>query len=207
MRHTSPVSKNSNTGFTLVEVLVAAPIALLAIATLVVTIVSMTGSTIRHQAHAQLQYDVLAALDRIEEDAEIAADIKGMSSTLIDFDSFATSSHPFNPDRQLYNRNTCGALDTVVDRDEALLYSIRYQITNGKLVREPKLDHGCESTHVMLWMKTGPATLIDTKGGSLQMVVSRPTSTSLSVTLTAKRTVSGEEIRYTGSTTVKLQNM
>lgn len=197
MRRTSRTNSTTR-GFTLIEVLVVAPIALLAVAALVVTIVTMTGSAIRTQVQTQVQYDVLAALARVEEDIESAAAINGSSTTVIDIDSFATSRNPADAERQLYDRTTCQPASAGVERENALLYSTNYRVDGDKLVRRVQLDHGCGTTGVMNWMKRDPATLIDAKGGTVRLTVTRPTSSSVEVTLTVTRTVAGEEVSYTG---------
>lgn len=66
MRHTSRTS-----GFTLVELLVIAPLVILLIGALVGVIVHLSGSALRSQARVQLQLDVLSALDQIEQDVKL----------------------------------------------------------------------------------------------------------------------------------------
>lgn len=59
-------------GFTLVELLVVAPIVLLVIAGLVVAMVSMVGDSLAANGRASVAYNMQDALDRIEQDARIA---------------------------------------------------------------------------------------------------------------------------------------
>lgn len=60
-------------GFTLVEMLVVAPIVILAIGAFLTVIISMTGEVISSRASNTLIFNVQDALARIEEDVELSA--------------------------------------------------------------------------------------------------------------------------------------
>ena len=59
-------------GFTLVEMLVVAPIVILFIGAFITVIVNLTGETLSSQASNNLAYNVQDALNRIEEDAQFS---------------------------------------------------------------------------------------------------------------------------------------
>ncbi len=61
-----------NRGFTLVEMLVVAPIVILFIGAFITVIVNLTGETLASQASNNLAYNVQDALNRIEEDAQFS---------------------------------------------------------------------------------------------------------------------------------------
>lgn len=61
-----------SSGFTLVEMLVVAPIVLLVVAGLVVAMISMVGDSLAANGRASVAYNMQDALDRIEQDARIA---------------------------------------------------------------------------------------------------------------------------------------
>jgi len=69
--HHNP-ARSVSRGFTLVEMLVVAPIVLLVIAGLVVAMVSMIGDSLAANGRANVAYNMQDALDRIEQDARIA---------------------------------------------------------------------------------------------------------------------------------------
>ena len=62
--------KNNKAGFTLVEMMIIAPIVILVIGTIVYSIVQLTGDAIAARSSAILIGTVQTALDRIEADTE-----------------------------------------------------------------------------------------------------------------------------------------
>lgn len=65
--------RRRQTGFTLVEMLVVAPIVILAIGAFLTVIISMTGEVISSRASNTLTFNVQDALTRIEEDTKLSA--------------------------------------------------------------------------------------------------------------------------------------
>ena len=65
--------KPHNSGFTLIEMLVVAPIAILAVATIVSFSISIMGDAMIAQARATTAYDTQDALDRIEQDVRVSS--------------------------------------------------------------------------------------------------------------------------------------
>jgi len=61
---------NKKFGFTLIEMMVVAPMLIIIIGTLIVSIVTLTGESLAEGARAQLINDVQEALDRVEGDVQ-----------------------------------------------------------------------------------------------------------------------------------------
>ncbi len=70
-------SRNIRQGFTLVEMLVVAPIVIIVIAGLVAAMVAMVGDALAANGRATTAYDTQDALERIEQDVRIAINFKG----------------------------------------------------------------------------------------------------------------------------------
>lgn len=66
------MSQNNKNGFTLVEILVIAPIVILVIGAFVTTIVSLTGQVLSSRESNNLTYNIQDALNRIEQDIKIS---------------------------------------------------------------------------------------------------------------------------------------
>lgn len=64
--------KTKSRGFTLVEMLVVAPVVILAIGAFLTVIISMTGEVLASRASNSLAYDVQDALNRIEQDVKLS---------------------------------------------------------------------------------------------------------------------------------------
>lgn len=75
-------------GFTLVEVLVVAPIVILTIGAFIALVVTLTGNTLASRGASVLQYNVSDALDRIENDVRIS--VRSLAANNIAF----TASNP-----------------------------------------------------------------------------------------------------------------
>lgn len=68
-----PVSYHTRTGFTLVEMLVVAPIIILAIGAFIAVVVNLTGEVMSSRGANTLTYNVQDALNRIEDDVKLSA--------------------------------------------------------------------------------------------------------------------------------------
>jgi len=66
----SLLQRNKQRGFTLVEMMVVAPMIIIIIGTIIVAIVTLTGGAIAEGGRAQLVYDIQDSLDRIETDVK-----------------------------------------------------------------------------------------------------------------------------------------
>jgi len=71
-------------GFTLIEMLVVAPIVILAIGAFLTVIISMTGEVIASRASNVLSYNVQDALNRIEQDVKLSATFLASNNVKID---------------------------------------------------------------------------------------------------------------------------
>jgi Tfp pilus assembly protein PilE len=76
--------KTSNRGFTLVEMLVIAPIVILAIGAFVTVIVSMVGEVLVSRSSNNLAYNVQDALNRIEQDVKLSSGYLAQNSITLD---------------------------------------------------------------------------------------------------------------------------
>lgn len=123
-------SRNAQQGFTIVEMLVVAPLIILMIAGLIAAIVALTGSALITTTKSELVYKTNAALEQFQRDARTASEFRAVSfappnvqsssgtgyafytdypfpvggieyGTYMIFRSYATDKNPLNPDRQL----------------------------------------------------------------------------------------------------------
>lgn len=81
MRSTTPSSNHLQSGFTLVEVLIIAPIALLIISGFIALMVTLTGDVLASSARTTLIERTDFALERFEQDARFAKEFRETSFT------------------------------------------------------------------------------------------------------------------------------
>lgn len=81
-------------GFTLVEILIIAPFAMLLIGALIVMATQATNSSLRSYAKTRLQNDVLSALDRMSQDAQLSMHLNYTSDSdaQLKMEAIATSA-------------------------------------------------------------------------------------------------------------------
>lgn len=91
-------------GFTLVELMVVAPIVILLIGSFVALIVNLTGEVLSSRGSNVLTHDVQDALSRIEQDIKLSTTY--LAETNIDIDGDATSTPVLAATRQGYARNS-----------------------------------------------------------------------------------------------------
>lgn len=205
-----PSSRNSS-GFTLVEVVIIAPVVILVIGAIVTAVVSMTGSAMRMQARAQLQRDVLAALDMMEQDLYLSVNIAPIHSNRLDMDVLATDVNPMDRNRRLIRRSNCQPVSDIYRVSDAVNYRRSYFITGGNLYRSLALTAGgCQDaakTETVTWQRPGTGNDETLIRGALEVTMAitydrasaQPTqAAAASVALTAKRRVAGRDIAYTG---------
>ncbi|MDO4773638.1 MAG: hypothetical protein Q4A37_00745 [Candidatus Saccharibacteria bacterium] len=208
-------NKTSQTGFTLVEILVIAPVVILVLAGLVATIVFSTGSAMRSSARSQLQYEVLAALDRIEADVKLSKSLTIHNGGL-HLATFATDRNPFDAERKLIRKDTCQPADTRITIDEVATYWNVYWVNSGKFGRYAKYGTGdstqhsnmrhCENNNHAIFQR--PLTQEALIGGDGTTANVRFTNSSggIDVELTATKKVAGEDVSFTGRLFVKSLN-
>lgn len=110
--------KKLEKGFTLIEMLVVAPIVILAIGAFLTVIISMTGEVISSRASNALTYNVQDALNRIEQDVKLSSSF--MSST----NNFAISNN------QGYNDDTTNFTNVSVSNGSAIILNMVATTTN-----------------------------------------------------------------------------
>lgn len=96
--------KNAQKGFTLIEMLVVAPIVILTIGAFLTVIISMTGEVLASRASNTLSYSVQDALNRIEQDVK-------MSNGFLATNNVIGTNQGYNDDATAFT-NTGGASST-----------------------------------------------------------------------------------------------
>lgn len=200
-------------GFTLVEVLAVSPLIILVIIGVIASIVAMTRASAITTARTQLQADVLAALDMMEQDIKFSRAIDDTAADAVSIDNFATSKNPMSPDRELIRRKghpagECGAATAGVKAGDALVYRTKYSIQGEALYRYIDLHQGCQGFGDA-WQRPlhgKNVKLLSLKAGSKLVVEKNMSHKTIHVTLLAKRTVAGQEISYEGQIYVKSLN-
>lgn len=205
-----------NKGFTLVEVLVIAPIVILVLSAIVALVVSSTGSSLRSSARSQLQYDVLSALDRIEADMKLSKKVVVYSNSLY-FASLATDRNPLDGNRKLIHKDSCQPIDDRVSDDIVGHYSTVYWIANGSLERYAKygtgasLDfsnmNGCENNRSAIFQHPLTREALVGGNGTIASIAFSSSGDGVEVKLTARRQVAGEEVSFTGHLYVESLNV
>ena len=84
MTHRATRQPNARGGFTLVEMLVVAPIVILAIGAFLTVIIGLTGEVLASRASNVLSYNVQDALDRIDQDVKISNSFLATNSVYLD---------------------------------------------------------------------------------------------------------------------------
>lgn len=141
-----------NKGFTLVELLVVAPIVILVIGGFIGAIIAMTGNVLATRSDNQLAYDIQDALDRIESDVRISGGFlptnnvtisnnqgKGDTSTEFAYNdpalilnSYATTSNPASSTRNIVYQNlpnSCGS--GTANQNNPLMFNTVYFLDNS----------------------------------------------------------------------------
>lgn len=152
---------NKNFGFTLVEMLVIAPIVILTIGSFIATLIYMTGDTLTTRANNTMAYEVQDALDQIEQDARLSGAFLARNNVTLSagqgydnntqvFDSissayghmlimniFATTKNPLDSTRNpvyLSNLPNACASDQVA-QNKVMTMNIVYFVKDGSLWR------------------------------------------------------------------------
>ena len=197
-------NRKLSSGFTLVEMLVVIPMIILLITGMIVAVINLSGSAMRRDGSIQLQNEVLRVLDQIEQDVRLSVDFEGMTTTQISMHSLATNGNPMSVDRKLIRASDCSPLSSAITLSDALSYKLDYMVEDGKRLRRVvRLDRGCDSSPIV-WQKPIDERLIS--ADEVVLNVARHGS-AIEVTLTAKRSISGALIEYTGTMYVKSLNL
>lgn len=147
-----------NKGFTLVEVLIIAPIALLVIAGFVALMVTMVGDVIAGRSHNVMTYDIQSALNTIEQDVKLSTQFMTTSGTLpspqgkngstsaftstatpndLILGTIATDKNPLDPTRKFiyYNSPFSCSDPAQVYKNRIFFTTVIYFVKDGSLWR------------------------------------------------------------------------
>lgn len=155
MPSTSPnnaVARQS--GFTLIEMLIIAPVVILALGGFIALMVSMVGSVLITRDRSLLTYDVQNSLNLIERDVRVSTDFPSstgtvaspqgsndstapfVSSSALIMSMYATNKNPDDSTRQLVyyanQPNACGSTETA---NKPFALQVVYYLKNGSLWR------------------------------------------------------------------------
>lgn len=170
MRHTS---NHNKFGFTLVEMLIVAPIVILMIGIFISSIVAMTGDVLSTRSATTLSYNVQDALDRIEQDVKASGGYLSKNNVVIkspqgfdngsaDFlnvnsdtsigdmlilNSYATTSNPAGSSQNtMYMSGQPYACDsTQLSLNTPVTYNIVYFVKNNSLWRRVLMPSNYET--------------------------------------------------------------
>lgn len=163
MRHMLP-TKSTVTGFTLIEVLVIAPILILTLGGFVYTLSTIVGDALVVRDTNTMIYDTQGALDRIEQDARLSTQFLTTSGTLpspqgsdsnfagtaaftssssvtgganaLIMSTISTTANPLDPTRQgVYFANQPNPCDITQVYNTRLMTTVIYYINGGSLYR------------------------------------------------------------------------
>lgn len=217
MRLISPKIKK---GFTLVELVVVTPLIVVLIGAVVAVTIQASNSALRSQARSQLQNDVLLALDMMEQDIRLSRHIVRTTTTQLQLHNFATTTNPSDPDRQLIRQSNCATAKTGITPADATVFLRSYVISGASLIMTTNFNGrwcgGSQTTQGnRAWQNHDPtvgAPII--KDASLTLTVTHDpvapgltNSTGATVRLTARRTVAGQQVEYTGTLYAKSSNI
>ena len=153
----------TNRGFTLVEMLIIAPIVILVIGIFISAIVSMTGSVLSSRGANALAYSINDAMTRIDQDVKASGGFLANSFTpvagqgyndtssdttyfqnasvakgnMLILNSYASDQNPLNPTRNLINLTSqpFGCSSPNVSQNQKLMTNIVYYVKNNTLWR------------------------------------------------------------------------
>lgn len=155
------MSRNNSTtrlrGFTLIEMLIIAPVALLVITGFVALMVTMVGDVIAGRAHNVMSYDIQSALNTIEQDVRLSTQFLTTSGTMISpqgkngatsaftsssgdliLGEIATNKNPIDPTRSfVYYQNApfgCGN-PAEIYKNRIFFMTVIYFVRDGSLWR------------------------------------------------------------------------
>lgn len=131
--------RNNCSGFTIVELLVVAPIVILVIGGFIGAIIAMTGNVLVTRSANQLVYNIQDALDRIESDVRISGGFL-TASTGFSYDnpslilnSYATTNNPASSALNIvYHSSSTGSCSSPTN---PLMLNTVYFVSDNKLWR------------------------------------------------------------------------
>lgn len=163
MPYSSKIKSNPRlaSGFTLVEMLMVAPVVILAIGGLIALMVTMVGSVLATRDQTMMIYQSQDTLNRIEDDIRVSAEFLTTTGTLISpqgsndgttafsnttntliLSTLATTKNPADSTRELvYYKNQPNICDSQKVFNQVLFNKVVYFIKNGSLWRRTILPN------------------------------------------------------------------
>lgn len=151
---------NKTDGFTLVEMLVVAPIVILVIGAFVSAIIFMTGNILATRSSGKLQYSVQDALNSIERDASLSSsylatnnlviqspqgynndttafhNADAVNGTALILNSYATTSSPLSSTQDFIYKSSPNACNSgIANQNPKLMFNVVYFVKNNILWR------------------------------------------------------------------------
>ena len=215
MQHTSPRRRQ---GFTLVEVAIIMPMAVLIIGAMIGTILYLTNVSLRTQGKSKQQVEVITSLDRMEQDVRNAMSIT-MDGGQLKIVALATNKDPLNTDRQLINKVDCSLATSGLTPADALQYTVTYQTQSSatSLIRTITVDYSTSSCSTAalanVWQRTSSETFIAGAKSIFFDVVLSNDGTSFTgnnvaaIQLTSERMLAGQPVSFTGYMYAKSVNI
>lgn len=161
LRNKQSRASRPNQGFTLVEIVIIAPIVILVIGAFITIVVSMTGEVLAARGTNVLAYNIQDALDRIEQDVKVSGaylatnnitlsspqgynddttafhNADATQGTELILNAYATTQNPVNSaSGAIYTANqpnACGS--TLINYNPTVMFNIIYFVKNGTLWR------------------------------------------------------------------------
>lgn len=181
---------------------VVAPLVILLIGAAIAVVINASTSALRANAKAQLQNDILTALDMIEQDVSLSMEISSVSSSQLVLSTLATTKNPLDKDRKLIKMPGCQDVDAGVSRDEALIFSRTYSVNDTALVKNTQFNKNGQCANAWQENNTEERPISRTSALTMSVTydgVSGNTAQAAHITLTGTRTVAGRDISYTGT--------
>jgi hypothetical protein len=147
-------------GFTIVEILIVAPIVILVIGVFIGVVVNMTGDVLATRGADTLAYNIQDALNRIEQDVTVSGGFLatnnitltspqgyddgtapftniGANGTMLILNSYATSTNPLSSvNNTIYAANQPNPCSSAqISQNPAVIFNIVYFVKNGTLWR------------------------------------------------------------------------
>lgn len=155
------MSQNKKNGFTIVEILVVAPIIILVIGTFITVVVNLTGQVLASRESNNIAYNIQDALNRIEQDVKVSnsflaknnitpltspqgynddtTDFTNISSSLpnaLILEEYAIANNPKSTGRSLIYLNTPNACNSaLLTQNQPMKINIIYFVRNNTLWR------------------------------------------------------------------------
>jgi type II secretory pathway pseudopilin PulG len=117
-------------GFTLVEMLVVAPIVILTIGAFLTVIISMTGEVLSSRASNSLSYNVQDALNHIEQDVKMSSSFLATNNITLAADSTYTNTGVNTNEKQGYSDDTTAFTNIAGSSGTSLILNMVATTTN-----------------------------------------------------------------------------